>query len=189
MPKPPTLPYDDTPEEAKRRAMLIEDWATVHHWMLEEAVCLAWNIEPRLQPIIEAFDEREHLTIAARHLITRAARDPILGETVSPMQFIEWAQSMGIAFHDDWLSAIPADTPREQREDTLKTIERLSLLKMIYGMACQQYGYEPAAQRNEAVGHIAADLDSEGVHLDPDTIRKWLRAAVDEVGTTKRETD
>ena len=61
----------------------------------------------------------------------------------------------------------------------LKTRERDTVLKLIIGMAVSGYGHDPKAARSDTVGDIVGDLDGLGLHLDPDTIRKWLREAAD----------
>jgi hypothetical protein len=57
----------------------------------------------------------------------------------------------------------------------LLTKERESLLKLIIGMAVKVYRYDPAVARNEATAKISRDLESLGIPLDDDTVRKWLR--------------
>lgn len=61
----------------------------------------------------------------------------------------------------------------------LHTKERESLLKMIIGMAVGGYRYTPQAKRNEATPDIVNDLNVNGVALDPDTVRKWLKEAAE----------
>jgi hypothetical protein len=52
--------------------------------------------------------------------------------------------------------------------------ERESMLRLIVGMAIRGYSYDPAAVRNAAVKEIADDLQSLGIGLDEDTVRKYL---------------
>lgn len=61
----------------------------------------------------------------------------------------------------------------------LKTRERETVLKLIIGMTVSGYGYNPAAARSDTVSEIVDDLDKLGLHLDPDTVRKWLREAAE----------
>ena len=65
----------------------------------------------------------------------------------------------------------------KQLGDTFSTKERNTLLKLVIGMAVEQYDYNPASARNQATAHIATDLETNGVPLDRDTILKWLREA------------
>lgn len=61
----------------------------------------------------------------------------------------------------------------------LLTRERDTVLKMLGGMALKKYGYDPQAVRNPGITAIVADLDAAGVHVDVDTVRKWIREAAD----------
>lgn len=44
-------------------------------------------------------------------------------------------------------------------------------------MAVRGYAYDPKQSRNSAIGEISEDLESLGIPVDPDTIRKWLKEA------------
>ena len=57
--------------------------------------------------------------------------------------------------------------------------ERESLLKLVIGMAIGGYGYDPTASRSECPAEIASDLTLNGVPLDVDTVRKWLKEAAE----------
>ena len=48
-------------------------------------------------------------------------------------------------------------------------------MKLLIGMAVSGYRYNPPAARSDTVTDIINDLDKLGLHLDPDTVRKWLR--------------
>ncbi|MTI08704.1 hypothetical protein [Curvivirga aplysinae] len=64
-------------------------------------------------------------------------------------------------------------------EKPLHTREKNTLLKMIIGMAVEQYGYNPKQARSRASSDIVSDLANCGISVDPDTIRKWLKEASD----------
>jgi hypothetical protein len=55
------------------------------------------------------------------------------------------------------------------------TRERESLLKLVIGMAVRGYKYQPGSARSDATSDIANDLEHQGIALDADTIRKYLR--------------
>jgi len=57
--------------------------------------------------------------------------------------------------------------------------ERESLLKMIIGMARGGYVYDPKLKRTSVPQEIASDLAKNGIALDVDTVRKWLREAAE----------
>lgn len=74
---------------------------------------------------------------------------------------------------------------------TLQATERLTLLKLVLGMAMDAYGYEPFASRNDATGgnrdSIASQLKKHGISIDADTIRRYLAEAKETVSYTKPE--
>jgi hypothetical protein len=75
------------------------------------------------------------------------------------------------------LDTTSAPAPPVSAEKSLGTRERDSLLKLVIGMALGGYGYDPTAARSAQPATIASDLAVNGVPLDVDTVRKWLRAA------------
>ena len=77
-----------------------------------------------------------------------------------------------------WPSPYGHKTEKESKKP-LHTRERQTLLKMVIGMAMEQYGYNPKANRNDATAHIASDLSLSGLSIDPDTVRKWLKEAAE----------
>jgi len=60
-------------------------------------------------------------------------------------------------------------------EKPLHTKERESLLKLVIGIAIGGYGYDPKAPKSDKPREIAEDLAILGLHLDADTVRKFLR--------------
>jgi two-component sensor histidine kinase len=65
----------------------------------------------------------------------------------------------------------------EGKQKPLLTRERETALKLIIGMAIEQYTYDPEASRSDAIKNISDDLAEHGLSLDMDTIRKWLKEA------------
>lgn len=63
--------------------------------------------------------------------------------------------------------------------DRFSEREKNSLLKLVIGMAVGGYGFAPTSGRTKTTTDITADLERAGVPLDPDTVRKWLRAAAE----------
>ena len=61
--------------------------------------------------------------------------------------------------------------------------ERPQVLKIMLGMAMDKYGYKPGASKNTATGKnrgsIHAALESFGLNVSDDTIRKYLDEAVE----------
>ena len=88
------------------------------------------------------------------------------------------------------LAALEAANHEASKTDQLIGVrEQDSLLKLVIGMAIQQYIYDPKAKRNKAVPNIAEDLALSGVPLDPDTVRKWLKIASEIVPGEFRDED
>ena len=55
------------------------------------------------------------------------------------------------------------------------------IFKVIIAMAISGYCYNPMSDRNDAISSIKDDLEKNGVALDANTIRKWLKIAVESV--------
>lgn len=99
---------------------------------------------------------------------------PFYASKVKPKDFVEWAKTLPIEFP-------MLDTFEEKNPKPLSDKERSSLLKMIIGMAIEGYRYDPAAKRGPTASEIASDLQLLGISLDEDTIRRWLKEAVQEL--------
>lgn len=93
---------------------------------------------------------------------------------------------------DRWIAAIGmksaypfiksnADS-KQPVEVGLSTKERITLLKLVIGMAIKGYGYDPAASKSSVPKEIADDLSKIGdLDVSDDTVRKYLKLAVSEV--------
>jgi hypothetical protein len=83
---------------------------------------------------------------------------------------------------DKYVSA--EDVARLSKKETVKNAftdnERNTMLKLIIGMAINAYGYDPEDTRNKATGDkngIRAKLQTHGINISDDTIRKYLKEA------------
>jgi hypothetical protein len=80
--------------------------------------------------------------------------------------------------HVDDTAEYLIDTPKKQSET-----ERNSMLKLIIGMAMDAYGYDPDKTRNDSTGNnknsISAKMQTRGITISDDTIRKYLNEAKD----------
>ena len=72
----------------------------------------------------------------------------------------------------DLLSQVPVSK-------TLGTKERESILKLVIAMSIGGYGYDPNAKRSPIPQQIADDLVGQGISMDVDTVRKWLKEAAE----------
>jgi hypothetical protein len=93
------------------------------------------------------------------------------GSKIKPDEFMAWAGSLRRSFPNLIVE------PNINEPKPLKTRERESFLKLIVGMAVEQYGYDPKSKRNEATAHIRSDLENCGISMDDETILKKLREA------------
>lgn len=62
-------------------------------------------------------------------------------------------------------------------EKPLGTRERDTLLKLVIGMAQGGYGYDPNQAKSTAIKEIVDDLESRGIGVSDDTVRKFLKEA------------
>ncbi|MDQ2094354.1 hypothetical protein [Rhodalgimonas zhirmunskyi] len=69
------------------------------------------------------------------------------------------------------------ETPNPSK--SISSQERDTLLKLIAGMAAEQYGFDPRHQRSETIKNIQEDLDRAGLSMDAKTVRKWIRQAAE----------
>jgi hypothetical protein len=68
-----------------------------------------------------------------------------------------------------------ADRPTGSKDEkSLPTKERVSLLKLVIGMAIKGYRYDPSAAKSTVPGEIASDLAELGLTIDVGTVRKYL---------------
>lgn len=146
--------------------------------------------------------DKEYYLRLAQHCIDTAQLSTVL----KPYEFLDWAASVNLEYHLDWkhaversaatVSGVPQSTGPEliarpdtagppigetglRDNDELKTREKGTLLKLVIGIAVEQYGYDQDVSRGEAVKNIASDLERVGLSLDRKTIRKWLTEAAE----------
>ena len=58
------------------------------------------------------------------------------------------------------------------------TKEYESLQKIVIGLAIGGYGYDPTAQRNSTIKEMVDDMESAGINISDDTVRKFLRKSM-----------
>lgn len=187
---------DDAAEimRARRETGLIEKWALAPSWTLREGVALSLDIPPEALADNRSAGElpqriQQEVTQRSRFAKRAAGRSEI-SLAPTPRQYLDWSASVGWPFSTNWNAAVklaiekPSQVAQSDQSTELKTRERDTLLKLIIGMAVEQYAYDPKAQRNSAVKNIADDLNSHGISMDPDTVRKWLKEAAQLLPTT-----
>lgn len=83
------------------------------------------------------------------------------------------------------LAAIKDAPPVSDPAKPQSPIERQSMLKAIYAMAARGYGYDPTQKRSTIVSEIVTDLELTGLPLSEDTIRRYLKEALENLGEWK----
>lgn len=121
---------------AKPSPRLFQKWSRAPHWDPETGVALAFGHDPdeisRVGP-----HEPPRFASPARERFTQLARSAVesgkLDEEATPSAFLEWAASVGLAFHDNWTSTlnprVPAG-PEGDLEPVWETVTGIS--KSIY---------------------------------------------------------
>lgn len=79
------------------------------------------------------------------------------------------------------LAALREAAPASDSTKVQSPIERQNMLKAIYAMAAKGYGYDPTMKRSTIVSEIVSDLALAGVPLSEDTVRRYLKEALDNV--------
>ena len=105
-------------------------------------------------------------------------------ELIAQGQLVDWKAAhdqLKVQYDDlkaqtDRAAAIKSNAG-QKKEKGLHARERESLLKLVIAMAKGGYGYDSSADRSPTTTEIVSDLDKLGLHLDPDTVRKWVREA------------
>lgn len=185
-------PFEHLPEEeyfGRDPRADLEHWSRMAYWTLEEGIALSYGYDPNLvnpewfaaQPHSFGDEYRRQVELAAR-----AMAKGLLEEHSQPLAFIAWAKTIGIPFCPKLEESVRkknrtvAGSAEQNRP--LGTKEQQTLLKLVLGLAVDGYGYRPKDSRSKVIPEIKRNLESVGVKLDEDTIRKWLREAADEHG-------
>ncbi len=114
---------------------LFQKWSRAPYWGPEEGVALAFGLDPAEvvearqydHPRLKAADPAPHFAGLAR----RAVSQGDLEEEARPSAFLDWAEGVGLAFHDNWTSAlnprVPAG-PDGELETVRETVTRVGKL-------------------------------------------------------------
>jgi len=72
-------------------------------------------------------------------------------------------------------------------EKPLHLKEKETLLKMVIGMAMDGYGYDPLASKSPIPAQLSNILAEQGMALDVDTVRKWLKQGAELVPQIQKQ--
>ncbi len=105
---------------------LLQKWSRAPYWGPDEGVALAFGLDPARviksdiagyhAPYLKAPDPAPHFAKFAH----RAMAQGHLEHRAHPSDFINWAETVGLAFHDDWTSTLNPRIPAESKIDESK---------------------------------------------------------------------
>lgn len=181
-----------------------EHWARMPELSLNEVSALSVGAEPRkvtgdkITELQRSRDKGKRLWAAEeglleqREIFRRCFRFTGFGyvsESISRIKHM--IDSLDVKVHPEFYAGLqsrltqlsevvvgekkPLETPVEAK--AFSTQERDTLLKMIAAMACEQYSYDPNAERSDAPTRIREDIEHIGQTIDAKTVRKWLKEA------------
>ena len=140
--------------------------------------------------------------------IARAIEVGKLGQKIIPAPYVIWATNSNISLPNELIRAVNAQSEipnwkaryetasngcdalkreleklrsTQEKNKGLGTKERLTVKRLIIGMAVKGYAYNPKADRNSATKEIADDLVHLGISIDVDTVRNWLQESAKEL--------
>jgi len=173
-----------------------EYWGQMAKFQLHEALLLSVGIEPRhveerdidfatknigqnrLAPAMEYLAKR-------REQFRRYFPAGYNGwHSIRPKELKAWVDGISLDVHSDFYAqleqrtASPKAIVKKESEKNISLQERETLLKLIAAMSCEQYGFDPEKSRNPATSSILHDIETVGLTMDSNTIRKWLKEAV-----------
>ena len=181
-----------------------EYWVKLATWEIYQATALLLGRRPD-DIDITAIENHSHDCIFAKkyvnlfRLIENWHWKPELPRTSGPREFLAWAKKFQVSVPEGLSSAFEEVHTLENMERDVElndlparsksaaTKERNSILKLVLGIAKAQYGYDPNPARSSTTTQICEDLDSVGLSLDPQTIRKILKEAADIHWEAERE--
>ncbi len=179
-------------------------WAHIENLELFEAVALSIGFEPcelvekDIQQVSERNQALQFFKKRQRLIHDRFYRQKDPQEHPSATQLCEWAKEIGLDLPQALIEAVNKNcavkNENEKRTDLsagpeFQSIEKMSLLKLIAGMAAEQYGFNPNDQRSKATSHIIEDVQAVGLSLDHKTTLKWLRESSELVSNEYWDSD
>jgi hypothetical protein len=180
----------------------IHQWLTLDTWSYQAAMFLIAGVVPEQVygegfgyskiegPLLSNDDgEKDRIADNIENLTRLWLSNPDHPEKANPQFFISWAEGKDIDIY--WLKGarefgylLPVNPTPEKEVKPLATTERNQLLKIILGMAVDSYGYDPAANKNDATKQIVDDLSKIDIKIDAGTVLKYLKEAARTVSFT-----
>ena len=179
-------------------------WARCSMWSVEQATALLLGKDADVVDLLTLRQWNQGHGIAAQfnrllYRLQEAKERGELTEYMTPTMQVEWARAnqievsweliQSVEAHSSGTVAPPAlaggmpdERPVTPNERTGWAKERQSLLKIVAGAVLVAYGDKARGARGVAT-ELKRDLEKYDIHLNDDTIRKWLNEAM---GTTQK---
>jgi hypothetical protein len=168
------------------RARLVQRWASEDTWTLVEGIALAWTLDPSTlgRSDVSRASPETALPEEAKPYVALARRSPALsGQPVTPLRFIDWAHSAGLAFHPDWRHAADQAASERMRTRALEADQKRERLIAHWVRAAYWEPEEGVAlafdlDPKETAGRLVGAYDRR---LPPDANHLWelARRAID----------
>lgn len=159
------------------------DWAKMPSWTAEEAAALTLGLCP--QADIQEWHPPVRRFATIREMIRRACASGDINcdeHGIAPTDYLKWANQYELAMPAELaaeVARIQALVQKRPKDRPLGTRERDTLLKIILGIAVGGYGYDPKQAKSQTITEIHSDFALHGLNLDPETIRRKLKEAVE----------
>lgn len=182
---------------AERKGLLeklgvFPDWELWIHrrlWPVEAAADLAIGINPDFRPCdpVPFVPSVERCRMLVREALREAIRADEAFEPIDPAD-LQWVLNRAeLPIHPDCETTIDVIRQRYGSATNKPRIsvanrdphpkERASMLKLILGMAMACYNFDPTKKGQSTATAIRNDLNTLGLDMDDDTIRKYLDAS------------
>ena len=143
---------------------------------------LAWAERMRIEVEPELTEAVKQLGIQIADW--KSAYDEAVKSNASLTERLKSLTAVTNALNDTMKVVVPFSdaSPATDEQKTTRaasTRERETMLKLIIGMAAEQYGYDPTKSRTDAAKLISDDLALHGLSVSDDTVRKYLKEASD----------
>ncbi|MEP2920941.1 MAG: hypothetical protein ABJP06_09440 [Sulfitobacter sp.] len=165
-------------------------WLIMKNWSLYEAVALSIGFEPAgdiLEDNLGKGCQSQVVDFYQKRLTL--LQDNFDWDEGSPsdkrpsIEVAQWMVKVDLEIpaklreHVTYLSKTPdkQSNSKSKVRESIDPRERKTMLRLIIGLAKGGYSYDEKAARSSVPKEIANDLDLEGINLEQDTIRKYLR--------------
>jgi gas vesicle protein len=180
---------DELVHLVEQRAQTTTDWAVALKNSQEEHAQTIAKAKKDQDGIFEWAKEKQDELLEwgkEQHGKGLEAGKSMAEQVLSDMGQIVSERNQTIAELNEKIAELQANTDRPPvvAKDVLNPKSRLSLLKLVLGMAIDGYGFDPRESKSPFAKETVDRLAALGITIDEDTVRRWLREAAEEVTHT-----